>query len=79
MGESQKTTLVGALVMTEINPPERKRVYYFPGGEKVELADVTHFHARPSGTHRLRTKDGRLWIVPTGWLAVEVDADGWTL
>lgn len=56
--------------MTEINPPERKRTYHFPNGEVVELTDVTHFLCRESGTHRLKTKDGKFWIVPSGWLSI---------
>ena len=65
--------------MTELNPPERSRTYTFPQGESVTLKDVTHFLARESGTHRLKTKDGRLHIVPTGWIHIEIDAEEWSL
>lgn len=65
--------------LTELNPPERSRTYTFPGGETVRLENVTHFLARESGTHRLKTGDGRLHIVPTGWLHIEIDTDSWTL
>jgi hypothetical protein len=68
--------------MAELTPPERKRVYHVEGGHKFELTIVTHFLARPSGTHRLRTADGRLWVIPAAVVnrsAIEIDADGWTL
>jgi hypothetical protein len=58
---------------------ETKRTYRFPGGESVTLENVTHFAARESGTHRLRTADGRLHTVPPGWLHVEIEAGEWTL
>lgn len=67
------------LKLVKLTYPERKRTYHFPGGEKVTLEDVTHLLVRPSGTHRLMTSDGRKWIVPVGWLAIEIDADEWTL
>lgn len=65
--------------MTELSPPERARTYTFPGGDKLTLKEVTEFAARPSGTHRLKTADGRLHIVRSTWLHIEIDADGWTL
>lgn len=65
--------------MQELKPAERSRLYTFQGGERVRLENVTHFVARESGTHRLKTQDGKLHIVPPGWLHVEIDADGWTL
>jgi hypothetical protein len=61
-----------------LNPAERSRVYTFPGGETVRLENVTHFLARESGTHRLKTGDGMLHIVRSGWLHIAIDADGWT-
>jgi hypothetical protein len=68
-----------AIEMAALNPVEKSRAYVFPGGETVRLEDVTHFLARESGTHRLRTGDGRLHIVPPGWLHVEIDAGEWTV
>ncbi len=43
------------------------------------VKDVTHFTSRPSGTHRLKTKDGHLWAIPAGFLAVEIETDSWTV
>ena len=65
--------------LSPLTPPERKRVYHFPGGGKLELTDVTHLLVRPSGSHRLATADGRKWIVQPGWVAIELDVDDWTL
>ena len=64
--------------MTPLQPPERSRTYTFPNGETVRLQGVTHFLARTT-THRLKTADGKLHIVPLGWTHIEIDADGWTL
>lgn len=72
MSEATKPTL------PPLDKPERKRVYHFPNGEKLELTNVTHVLVRSSGAHRLMTADGRKWIVPPGWLAVELDMDDWT-
>lgn len=65
--------------LTKLNPAEKSRTYSFPNGEKVTLNDVTHFLARESGTHRLQTADGKLHIVPVGWLHVEIDAASFTV
>lgn len=56
-------------------------MYTFPGGRVLTLLNVTHFANRPSsGTHRLRTEDGRLWIVhpEQGW-NIEIDTAEWTV
>lgn len=64
--------------MIELKPHEKTRIYRFPDGELVSLKDVTHFLNRPTN-HRLKTADGKLHIVPTGWIHVEIDAEEWTL
>lgn len=63
--------------MSKIEPAERKRIYHFSNGCKLELSDVTDICVRPSGTHRLKTGDGRHWIVQPGWVAIELDIDDW--
>lgn len=68
-----------SIELTQLTPPENYRVYTFPGGEQVRLTDVTHFLARESGTHRLQTADGKLHIVPAGWLHIEIDARAFTV
>jgi hypothetical protein len=65
--------------LTELNPKEKSRTYTFPNGEKITLHGVTHFLARESGTHRLQTEDGKLHIVPVGWLHVEIEAGKFTV
>jgi hypothetical protein len=65
--------------LTQLTPPEKSRVYTFPGGELVRLEHVTHFLARESGTHRLQTGDGKLHIVPVGWLHIEIEAGAFTV
>jgi hypothetical protein len=65
--------------MTALNPPERTRTYFFPEGQTVQIPGITHIAVSSSGTHRLKTSDGKLHIVPVGWLHIEIDADDWTL
>lgn len=43
------------------------------------MVGVTHLAVSPSGTHRLKTQDGKLHIVPIGWLHIEIIADSWSL
>jgi hypothetical protein len=65
--------------MVKLSSPEKVRYYTFPNGESVTLYNVVEFGARPSGSHRLKTKDGNLHIVPTGWIHIEIIADDWSL
>lgn len=53
---------------------EDSRTYTFPGGDKITVDNVSHLCVRPSGNHRLKTKDGRLVIVAGGWLSLDVKA-----
>ena len=64
---------------TIFNPPEKVRTYYFPNNETVVLKDVTELVVRSSGTHRLKTSDGKSHIIPTGWIHIELDISGWTV
>lgn len=67
------------LELKKLEPSEKSRTYTFPNNEKIALLNVTHFLARESGTHRLQTADGKLHIVPVGWLHVEIEAGSFTL
>jgi hypothetical protein len=58
---------------------EKERIYYFPGGNKVQLKNVTELIVRDSGTHRLKTADNKLHIVPIGWIHIEIDESEWTV
>jgi len=62
-----------------LNPAEHSRTYRWPDGQTITLLNVTHFLARESGTHRLKTGDGRLHIIPAGWRHIEIDAESFTL
>lgn len=64
--------------MQALSPPEKSRTYHFPGGEMLRLENVVAVCVRSSGTHRLETGDGRKWIVPTGWIGIELEVDTWT-
>ncbi len=63
--------------MTKLSPSERSRTYTFPGGDKVVLNDVQEISVSGT-THRLKTGDGKLHIVPLFWIHIEIDADSWT-
>lgn len=65
--------------MTKLEPQEAFMTYTFPDGQRVVLKDVTHFLSRQSGVHRLRTADGRLYIVPVGWIHIEIEATEFTV
>lgn len=67
------------VTLIKLEPPEKHRTYFFPKGEKVVIHDVTHFVARPSGTHRLKTKDGFLHIVSSGWNHIEINVEKFTV
>ena len=61
------------MTLEKLNPEEATRTYHFPDGVKVVLEDVTHFKAS-SSTHRLRTRDGKLHIIPKeGWVHIEIE------
>ena len=58
---------------------EVQRIYVFPDGQRFSVLGVVRICVRPSGTHRLETGDGTKFIVPTGWLAIEIYAPEWSL
>lgn len=69
---------------TKLNPPERSRTYVFANNERLTYRFVHAICVRPSGTHRLEigspdTGNELKVIVPSGWLAIEIDTDAWTL
>ena len=61
-----------------LDPFETKRTYTFPS-KMVVLEDVIELTIRDSGTHRLKTKDGHLHIIPAGWVHIELEVSGWTV
>lgn len=52
---------------------EAKRTYHFPDGQGIEFENIIELIVHDSGTHRLKTNDGRLHIVAPGWLAITID------
>ena len=63
---------------TELNPPERKRLYIYPNGEVLVFDNVVRIEVRPSGNHRIETAAGRKTFVAPGWRAIEIHADAWS-
>jgi oxalate decarboxylase/phosphoglucose isomerase-like protein (cupin superfamily) len=63
----------------EIKLSEKERVYIFPNNQKVVLKGVTELIVRESGTHRLKTSDGNIHIVPTGWIHIQINETEWTV
>lgn len=63
---------------TVLNPAEKKRTYYFPGGDVMVFENVTKIEVRESGKHRIETADGRKAFVCPGWYALEIDVPEWT-
>ena len=60
---------------------EKKRVYTFPSDDKlvkVVLEKVTELSVSESGNHRLKA-DGKLHIIPVGWIHIEIDESEWTV
>jgi hypothetical protein len=58
---------------------EDSRTYLFANRD-IELTDVRELIVRDSGTHRVRTADGRLHVIAPGWLAITIvdSSQEWT-
>jgi hypothetical protein len=52
---------------------ESKRIYTFPGGEKIAFNDVKRVRASNSHTHFLEGLRGEKHIVRNTWLSVEIE------
>jgi hypothetical protein len=65
--------------MAKLDPVERSRTYHFPSGEKITIEGVSQILVRPSGSHRLVTQTGVKWIIASGWIAIEIDVDNWSV
>lgn len=64
--------------LTQLNPYEKKRTYIFPNG-RVEFENIKAIQVRKSGGHRLELESGEKVIVNSGWLAIVLVVDAWTL
>lgn len=65
------------LSFTDLNH-EESRTYWFASGH-FKIEGVRRICVRPSGSHRLETEDGRRFIVPAGWIALQIVAPKWEL
>lgn len=60
----------------ELTEGEQTRTYHFPDAS-ITVERVIRF-AVSSTTHRLETSDGKKWIIPNGFVAIEVEATRWS-
>lgn len=82
LAETETPAVDAGIDMQPIVNGERSRTYLMPteyGLTKLIYENVTHLCVRPSGGHRLRTADGRLHYVKPVWVAIDFDADDWSL
>lgn len=63
----------------EVKLTEKSRTYTFPHQDKVKLEDIVELTVSDSGNHRIKTKDQKLHIVPTGWIHIEIEEKEWTV
>lgn len=65
---------------TPIALTEKTRVYDF-GDTQIVLQEVRELIVRDSGSHRVRTADGKLHVIAPGWFAIHIDDGGkdWTV
>lgn len=61
----------------DINPPEEVRSYLYPGGESINLHNVTRVKISRSGNHYVESDNGKHIIAP-GWRAIVLKMDKWT-
>lgn len=60
---------------------EKQRVYYYPSLNNqqeivllpVTLRNILSFSVNEFGVHRIKTKDERIHLLPTGWLHLEIE------
>lgn len=64
--------------MIQLETPERKRTYIYPGGERLQVEGVTMIRLGSGYHHYLECADGSKVIMAPGWLAIEIDTDEWT-
>ena len=76
-GESNPCMLMGKYI--HYVPPhpmrvyEKRRVYHYKDGHKVTLRNPRKIIARPSGSQRVRTRDGKMHIILPGWKHLEIE------
>lgn len=55
--------------------PETKRVYLFPGGDRIEIEGVVIARASRHGNHSLTLVDGTVTVVAWGWLTLTLPGE----
>lgn len=77
--EVNEVQAAAKIEMNTLQFPERTRKIYYSNGSAILLHNVIAVLARPDGSIRLKTGDGRLHIIAAGWNHIEIDADDYTL
>lgn len=72
MQDGQKPEFVGIV-------GERSRTYIFGGGQTLKISGVVALSAPPGRSHRIETESGEKYIVPPTFLAINIDADNWSV
>jgi hypothetical protein len=64
----------------EVRERERRYLFVVEGGShELKFPNVIRIRFSRSDTHWLEMADGRKAIVPSGWVALLIDADEWSL
>jgi|GEM_PF-2524441 hypothetical protein len=56
---------------------ESRRVYVFPGNNRVIVENACRIAIMDSGIHRIETTTGEKHIIPTGWLQIKINSKEW--
>ena len=51
---------------------ETSRTYFFSNNDTIVVDNVRELFVSASGNHRLKTEDGTLVIIASGWLAISI-------
>ena len=54
---------------------EKTRLYVFPNNQKIRIDYIRELKVSDSGNHRIITLDGKLHIIPFGWLHIEIESE----
>lgn len=60
---------------------EDSRTYYW-ADHQITITDVRQLVIRSSGTHRVKTENGELYVINPGWHAIKIideDKKDWTV
>ncbi len=61
--------------LTDHKITEKVRIYTFPNSETIIIEEARLLRISASGNHKITTKDGRLHIIPKGWLHIEIESE----